>query len=231
MKTLADRIQWILDQKHMSQRQLSLRAGLTPGHLGVILHRVKSQDSETGRIASETIEKLAKAAGVSAAWLGTGEGRPTLPPTLRERTQWAMVRNAAKQMDHNTPSKYFDEVGEFRVGGDFDAQFITVCAKELRAMRIRLGTVSLKDRKAMDLSRIFGSTGDPAVKHQLTKFRDTLQNKEAVVFDMRLVAKDPMTLQQLADKFGVPQERVRQLEERILDKLRDYLADASLADL
>ncbi len=40
---------------------------------------------------------------------------------------------------------------------------------------------------------------------------------------MRLVADDPLTLQDLGDQFGISRERVRQLEQRLLARLRDYL--------
>ena len=40
---------------------------------------------------------------------------------------------------------------------------------------------------------------------------------------MRLVADDPLTLQELGDRFGISRERVRQLEQRLLGRLRDYL--------
>jgi RNA polymerase sigma-32 factor len=55
--------------------------------------------------------------------------------------------------------------------------------------------------------------------------RKTLTGKEKdqAIFDLRLVADDPLTLQDLGDKFGISRERVRQLEQRLLLRLRDYL--------
>jgi len=63
------------------------------------------------------------------------------------------------------------------------------------------------------------------VKDKLKEFRGTLVGKEKdlAIFDMRLVADDPLTLQDLGDKFGISRERVRQLEQRLLGRLRDYL--------
>jgi RNA polymerase sigma-32 factor len=43
------------------------------------------------------------------------------------------------------------------------------------------------------------------------------------IFEKRLVADEPLTLQQLGDEFGVSRERVRQLEARLTGKLREYL--------
>jgi RNA polymerase sigma-32 factor len=63
------------------------------------------------------------------------------------------------------------------------------------------------------------------LKEKLAEFRKTLAGKEkdVAIFDMRLVADDPLTLQDLGDKFGISRERVRQLEQRLLQRLRDYL--------
>ncbi len=63
------------------------------------------------------------------------------------------------------------------------------------------------------------------LKDKLAEFRKTLAGKEkdVAIFDMRLVADDPLTLQDLGDKFGISRERVRQLEQRLLARLRDFL--------
>lgn len=63
------------------------------------------------------------------------------------------------------------------------------------------------------------------VKDKLAEFRTTLAGKEkdVAIFDLRLVADDPLTLQQLGDQFGISRERVRQLEQRLLSRLRDHL--------
>ena len=63
------------------------------------------------------------------------------------------------------------------------------------------------------------------LKSKLAEFRKTLngKDKEMAIFDHRLVAEDPLTLQELGDKFGISRERVRQLEQRLTGRLRDYL--------
>ena len=65
------------------------------------------------------------------------------------------------------------------------------------------------------------------LKDKLGEFRKTLigKDKELAIFDHRLVADDPLTLQELGDKFGISRERVRQLEQRITGRLRDYLRE------
>jgi RNA polymerase sigma-32 factor len=61
------------------------------------------------------------------------------------------------------------------------------------------------------------------LQDRLSEFRKTLQGKDVIIFDKRLVADEPLTLQELGDEFGVSRERVRQLEARLTGKLRDYL--------
>jgi RNA polymerase sigma-32 factor len=61
------------------------------------------------------------------------------------------------------------------------------------------------------------------LKKHLAEFRTTLKGKDVSIFDKRLVADDPLTLQELGDEFGVSRERVRQLEARLAGKLREFL--------
>jgi RNA polymerase sigma-32 factor len=74
------------------------------------------------------------------------------------------------------------------------------------------------------------------LKDKLKEFRKTLEGKEKdlAIFDQRLVSDDPKTLQELGDTFKISRERVRQLEQRLLQRLRDYLksemGEATLVD-
>ena len=65
------------------------------------------------------------------------------------------------------------------------------------------------------------------LKDKLDDFRKTLvgKDKELAIFDHRLVADEPLTLQELGDKFGISRERVRQLEQRLTSRLRDFLRE------
>jgi len=60
---------------------------------------------------------------------------------------------------------------------------------------------------------------------RLSEFRETLSGKDVIIFDKRVVADEPLTLQELGDEFGVSRERVRQLEARLTGKLRNYLKE------
>lgn len=58
---------------------------------------------------------------------------------------------------------------------------------------------------------------------KIHEFGQSLKGKEKRIFDDRLVAEDPKTLQILGDEFGVSRERVRQIEKRLLNKLKAFL--------
>ena len=58
---------------------------------------------------------------------------------------------------------------------------------------------------------------------KIHEFGASLEDKEKKIFDDRLVSEDPKTLQALGDEFGVSRERVRQIEKRLLKKLKDFL--------
>ncbi|HEV8245663.1 MAG TPA: RNA polymerase factor sigma-32, partial [Polyangiaceae bacterium] len=61
------------------------------------------------------------------------------------------------------------------------------------------------------------------LRERLEEFRQTLTGKDVAIFERRLIADEPLTLQELGDQFGNSRERVRQLEARLTGKLRDYL--------
>src|SRR5438552_18148212 len=68
---------------------------------------------------------------------------------------------------------------------------------------------------------------DAEFRHRLgaamREFGATLRNKDRLIFDERLLAEEPLTLQEIGDKYGISRERVRRLESRVKKKLKDYL--------
>lgn len=77
--------------------------------------------------------------------------------------------------------------------------------------------------------RVDDTLADAEVGDQFSRkiheFGETLEGKEKKIFDDRLVSDEPKTLQELGDEFGVSRERVRQIEKRLLKKLKDYLRE------
>jgi RNA polymerase sigma-32 factor len=60
----------------------------------------------------------------------------------------------------------------------------------------------------------------------LASFGEELGGKERHIFEHRLMATDPATLQEIGDHYGITRERVRQIEARLLKKLREYLRES-----
>jgi len=76
---------------------------------------------------------------------------------------------------------------------------------------------------------------DAQIRHEfqnrLDAFEKTLSGKELIVFRERLRSEDPKTLQEIGDAYKITRERVRQIESRVLEKLKSYMKEkASFKD-
>jgi len=60
---------------------------------------------------------------------------------------------------------------------------------------------------------------------ELLAFRGQLDDKERDILDRRLLAENPMTLNELGEVHGISRERIRQIQERLLAKLHDHMRD------
>lgn len=67
------------------------------------------------------------------------------------------------------------------------------------------------------------------LQDKLLRFGAELEGRELEIFRDRLVADEPVTLQDLGDRWGVSRERARQIEKRLVLRLREYL-QAELGD-
>jgi RNA polymerase sigma-32 factor len=63
------------------------------------------------------------------------------------------------------------------------------------------------------------------VSESFAAFTLELNDKELLIFQERLLAEDKATLNDLSLKLGVSKERIRQIENRIKDKLRNFLTN------
>jgi len=59
----------------------------------------------------------------------------------------------------------------------------------------------------------------------LGEFRKTLSGKDADIFDNRIMAEKPLTLQDLGDKYHISRERIRQIQEKIIKNIKKWLKD------
>ena len=64
------------------------------------------------------------------------------------------------------------------------------------------------------------------LKGYVAKAMERLNEKERFVIEKRVTADAPLTLQEIADHFSISRERVRQIEEGALKKIKAFLAPA-----
>lgn len=66
------------------------------------------------------------------------------------------------------------------------------------------------------------------LKQKLKEFAADLGEREKTIFQERLLAELPVTLQEIADEYGITKERVRQIESRIIEKLKGFFKESDV---
>ena len=62
------------------------------------------------------------------------------------------------------------------------------------------------------------------VRSKLKTILPKLNEKELYILHNRLLTDEPVTLREIGERYNVTRERVRQLEARLLEKIRQHLA-------
>jgi RNA polymerase sigma-32 factor len=68
-----------------------------------------------------------------------------------------------------------------------------------------------------ELQQIFSS--------KLLDFKETIDAKELEILEQRILSEEPVTLQSIGDRYGITKERVRQIESRLVAKIRTYMEE------
>jgi len=89
---------------------------------------------------------------------------------------------------------------------DDDKRHIDMLAAETPAVEEAIDQAAFKD----------------VLENKLKDFSKTLNERELKIFQERLLAEMPRTLQGIADEYGISRERARQIEERIKQKLKGF---------
>jgi RNA polymerase sigma-32 factor len=138
----------------------------------------------------------------------------------------------------NRESERLERVGQ-EVSAKNIAQSLGVTEKAVVEMRSRLGArdVSFETTLAVDPvsanHRLDGASGperpDEEVEHRdlrsavarrRQEIEQTLDQRDRIILDERMLADNPITLRQLGARFGVSRERARQLETRLKERLQ-----------
>jgi RNA polymerase sigma-32 factor len=123
------------------------------------------------------------------------------------------------------------------------AERLDVKEREVEEMSQRLGggEVSLNSPVGDGGKEVYGSfLPDPQVAideqlfekqnrelllRKLEEYRGRLSGKELDIFDHRIMAENPVTLQELGDRYNISRERVRQVQERIVKNIKKFLTE------
>ena len=89
----------------------------------------------------------------------------------------------------------------------------------------------LADESSSQESRLMESEEFENRRKALGEALTTLNERERHIFEARRLADEPITLEELADEFGISRERVRQIEARAFEKVqRAMIGGSALAD-
>ena len=165
------------------------------------------------------------------------------------RANWRMVKIGTTQSQRKlflTLRKEVDRLvamGVERPGLKLLAERLDVSEKEVQSMRDRLAgfDVSLDEpmqsdgnRSANRLDFVADGSATPdrtaenrefgSLLHEhLQSFRSTLRGRDWEICELRTMATEPLTLQQIGDRFDITRERARQIERRMMDRLKEHL--------
>lgn len=65
------------------------------------------------------------------------------------------------------------------------------------------------------------------LKVQIESLRVSLSDREKIILDERLLSDAPLTLQEIGEKYGITREAVRQMETRVMKKIKRKFLDAT----
>jgi RNA polymerase sigma-32 factor len=136
------------------------------------------------------------------------------------------------------------EAQGIQAGPKLLADTLNVKEKDVNEMSLRLssrgGEFSIdqpmgdeEGRPARDSLVDPGQSVDDNLAHQelkailadhISEFVHSLNEKERIVFQERLMNDEPKTLQEVADQFGITRERARQIEAKVIEKLRKHMS-------
>jgi RNA polymerase sigma-32 factor len=131
------------------------------------------------------------------------EGEPKLLAERLDVSEEDIVhmeqRMAGSDLSLNAPARRDDGPAEF---GDF----------------VPVADASAEENVAdAELRRVF--------REKVREFAASLSERDRQILEERILAENPRTLQELGEEFDVSRERIRQLEARLVARLRDYLKE------
>jgi RNA polymerase sigma-32 factor len=63
------------------------------------------------------------------------------------------------------------------------------------------------------------------LENKFAEFEQGLSERDRLIFKQRLIAEEPETLQQIADRYGISREAVRVAEKKLIARLKKYMTE------
>lgn len=63
------------------------------------------------------------------------------------------------------------------------------------------------------------------LKQKIEELRPELSEREKIILDERVLNDEPLTLQEIGEKYGITREAVRQMEARLMKKIKDKMEE------
>jgi RNA polymerase sigma-32 factor len=64
------------------------------------------------------------------------------------------------------------------------------------------------------------------IESKFAQFGEGLGERDRVILQQRLIAEEPLTLQAIADRYGVTREAIRVAEKKLVEKVKGYMKEA-----
>jgi RNA polymerase sigma-32 factor len=154
--------------------------------------------------------------------IGTTQAQRKLFFKLRE-TKNAILRMSDGEDDShsaavalNVSDKEFAEM-EQRLQGDYSLDAELSCGDGLTALE------SLADERMNQEALLAQCQENQQLQQKVAQVVAVLNEKERFIIERRITSDEPMTLQEIATHFSISRERVRQIEEGALKKVKNSL--------
>jgi RNA polymerase sigma-32 factor len=63
------------------------------------------------------------------------------------------------------------------------------------------------------------------LQRKIGEFRERPTDHEQEIFEQRMLSDNPLTLQEIGDRHGVSKERIRQIENKLIQRLRTFIRE------
>jgi RNA polymerase sigma-32 factor len=154
--------------------------------------------------------------------IGTTQAQRKLFFKLRETKNAILKMNDGENDSHsaalalNVSDKEVAEM-EQRLQGDYSLDAELSCGDGLTALE------SLADDRSNQEDLLAECQENQQLQQKIAQVVAVLNEKERYIIEQRITSDEPMTLQEIATHFSISRERVRQIEEGALKKVKNSL--------